>query len=96
MSEDEKIHVDVSRPATLYNGAVSTDFPTLQDAIMAWHRPRPEHKLRERPSGSLAGSFTRQRNYESFSMGRGSSKNREAERLCSVRTVSSWQKSKLS
>jgi hypothetical protein len=46
MSEDEKIHVDVSRPATLYNGAVSTDFPTLQDAIMAWHRPRPEQAQR--------------------------------------------------
>jgi hypothetical protein len=42
MSEDEKIHVDVSRPATLHNGAVSTDFPTLQDAVMAWHRLRPE------------------------------------------------------
>jgi hypothetical protein len=34
MSEDEKIHVDVSRPATLHNGAVSTDFPTLKDAII--------------------------------------------------------------
>ena len=42
MSEDEKIHVDVSRPATLHNGAVSTDFPTLKDAIMAWNRLRPE------------------------------------------------------
>jgi hypothetical protein len=36
MTEDE------SRPATLHNGAVSTDFRTLQDAIMAWHRLRPE------------------------------------------------------
>jgi hypothetical protein len=42
MSEDEKIHVDVSPPATLHNGAVSTDFPTLKDAIMAWNRLRPE------------------------------------------------------
>ena len=33
---------DGNRPATLHNGAVSTDFPTLQDAIMAWHRLRPE------------------------------------------------------
>jgi hypothetical protein len=33
---------DENRPATLHNGAVSTDFPTLQDAIMAWHRLRPE------------------------------------------------------
>ena len=36
MTEDE------NRPATLHNGAVSTDFPTLLDAIMAWHRLRPE------------------------------------------------------
>ena len=33
---------DDNRPATLHNGAVSTDFPTLRDAIMAWHRLRPE------------------------------------------------------
>jgi hypothetical protein len=46
MSEDEKIHVDVSRPATLHNGAVSTDFPTLKDAIMAWNRLRPEQARR--------------------------------------------------
>ena len=42
MSEDVEIHLDVSRPATLHNGAVSTDFPTLKDAIMAWNRLRPE------------------------------------------------------
>ncbi len=46
MSEDEKIHVDVSRPATLHNGAVSTDFPTLKDALMAWNRLRPEQAQR--------------------------------------------------
>ena len=40
MTEDE------NRPATLHNGAVSTDFPTLQDAIMAWHRLRPEQAQR--------------------------------------------------
>ena len=45
MSEDEK-NIDVSRPATLHNGAVSTDFPTLQDAIMAWHKLRPEQAQR--------------------------------------------------
>jgi hypothetical protein len=28
--------------ATLQNGVVSTDFPTLKDAVMAWHRLRPE------------------------------------------------------
>jgi hypothetical protein len=40
MTEDE------DRPATLHNGAVSTDFPTLQDAIKAWHRLRPEQAQR--------------------------------------------------
>jgi len=39
MSKD---HLDENRPATLHNGAVSTDFPTLQDAIQAWNRLRPE------------------------------------------------------
>jgi hypothetical protein len=46
MSEDEKLHVDVSRPATLHNGAVSMDFPTLKDAMMAWTRLRPEQARR--------------------------------------------------
>ena len=36
------LHLDENRPATLHNGAVSTDFPTLQDAIQAWNRLRPE------------------------------------------------------
>ena len=45
MSEDEK-NIDVTRPATLHNGAVSTDFPTLKDAIMAWNRLRPEQAQR--------------------------------------------------
>jgi len=42
MSGDEEIGLDGSRPATLHNGAVSTDFPTLLEAITAWHRLRPE------------------------------------------------------
>jgi hypothetical protein len=46
MSEPEQIRLDGSRSATLHNGAVSTDFPTLQDAIMAWHRLRPEQAQR--------------------------------------------------
>ena len=46
MSEDEKSHVDVGRPAILHNGAVSTDFPTLKDAITAWNRLRPEQAQR--------------------------------------------------
>jgi hypothetical protein len=44
MSGNEEI--DGRRPATLHNDAVSTDFPTLQDAIMAWHRLRPEQAQR--------------------------------------------------
>jgi hypothetical protein len=40
MTEDE------NRPATLHNGAVSTDLATLQDAIMAWHRLLPEQAQR--------------------------------------------------
>jgi hypothetical protein len=46
MGEDEQIHFDGTRPATLHNGAISTDFATLQDAIMAWHRLRPEQALK--------------------------------------------------
>jgi len=46
MSEHEKVHLDGSRPATLHNGAISTDFPTLHEAIMAWHRLRPEQAQR--------------------------------------------------
>jgi hypothetical protein len=46
MSEHEKVRLDGNRPATLHNGAVSTDFPTLQDAIEAWHRLRPEQAQR--------------------------------------------------
>ena len=38
----EKIYEDASRPATLHNGTVSTDCPTLQEAVVAWHRLRPE------------------------------------------------------
>ena len=45
MSE-KKIQLDGNCPATLHNGAVSTDFPTLRDAIIAWHRLRPEQAQR--------------------------------------------------
>jgi hypothetical protein len=45
MGEDEETGFDGSRPATLHNGAVSTDFPTLLEA-MAWHRLRPEQARR--------------------------------------------------
>ena len=46
MTENRKVPIDGSRPATLHNGAISTDFPTLHDAIMAWHRLRPEQAQR--------------------------------------------------
>src|SRR5580693_7988898 len=42
MSEEERIHLDGNRPAPVHDGAVSTDFATIQDAIMAWHGLRPE------------------------------------------------------
>jgi len=45
-SANQKIHVDASRPATLQNGAVSTDCPTLQKAVAVWHRLRPERAQR--------------------------------------------------
>jgi hypothetical protein len=46
VSDDDKIHVDWTRPATLHNGALSTDWPTLRDAVMAWNRLRPEQAQR--------------------------------------------------
>jgi hypothetical protein len=47
MSEDSKIHVDTAQPATLNDGAGKlTDYPTLQEAVMAWHRLRPEQTKR--------------------------------------------------
>jgi hypothetical protein len=46
MGEHEQARLDGGRSAILHNGPVSTDFPTLRDAIMAWHRLRPEHAQR--------------------------------------------------
>jgi hypothetical protein len=42
----EKIYVNASRPATLDNGAISNDCPTLQEAVAAWRRLRPEQAQR--------------------------------------------------
>jgi len=42
VSNDDGTRIDWMRPATLHNGAVSTDWLTLRDAIMAWNRLRPE------------------------------------------------------
>jgi hypothetical protein len=47
VSDDYKIYVDASRPATLNNGAgASTDCATLQEAVLAWQRLPPEQKIR--------------------------------------------------
>ena len=47
MSDDYKIYVDAAQPATLNEGAGKlTDYPTLQEAVMAWHRLRPEQTKR--------------------------------------------------
>ena len=47
MSDDYKIYVDASQPATLNDGAGAlTDCPTLQEAVLAWHRLPPGQKIR--------------------------------------------------
>ena len=47
MSDDYKIYVDPSRPATLNNGAGAlTDCATLQEAVAAWQQLAPEQKIR--------------------------------------------------
>jgi hypothetical protein len=44
---DYKIYVDAGVPATLNNGTgMSTDCPTLQEAVLAWQRLAPEQKIR--------------------------------------------------
>ena len=46
MNNDYKILVDATRPATLNDGAGSlTDCPTLQEAVLAWHKLAPEQKI---------------------------------------------------
>jgi hypothetical protein len=47
VSNNNKIYVDGGLPATLNNGAGAlTDCPTLQEAILAWHKLPPEQKVR--------------------------------------------------
>jgi hypothetical protein len=41
MADEENIYVDASRPATLHDGLFHTDIPTLQEAVIAWHRLPP-------------------------------------------------------
>ena len=46
-SEHHKIYVDAGQPATLNNGTGKlTDYRTLQEAVMAWHRLPPEQTKR--------------------------------------------------
>jgi hypothetical protein len=46
VSDDYKIYVDASRPATLNNGAGALTDSTLQEAVLAWQRLPPEQKIR--------------------------------------------------
>ena len=47
MNEEYKIYVDGGRPATLNDGAgVLTDFATMQEAVLAWHRLASAQKIR--------------------------------------------------
>jgi hypothetical protein len=47
LSDDYKIYVDASQPATLNDGAGAlTDCATLQEAVLAWHRLPPGQKIR--------------------------------------------------
>ena len=46
MADDYRIYVDANWPATLNDGAgVLTDFPTLQEAVLAWRNLAPEQKI---------------------------------------------------
>lgn len=38
MNEAEKIFADARQPATLQHGGRSMNCPTLQEAVLAWHR----------------------------------------------------------
>ena len=43
----DKAFVDAAKPATLNNGGGKlTAYPTLQEAVMAWHRLPPEQTRR--------------------------------------------------
>ena len=47
MTDDFKIYVDATRPATLNDGAgKQTDCATLQEAVLAWHALPSEQKIR--------------------------------------------------
>src|ERR1700722_12558264 len=47
MSDAYKIYVDAGQSATLNNGqGVSTDYLTLEEAVLAWFQLAPEQKIR--------------------------------------------------
>jgi len=47
LTDHSKIYVDAAQPATLNDGAGKlTDYATLQEAVMAWHRLRAEQTKR--------------------------------------------------
>ena len=53
MVDNENIYVDAGQPATLHDRQVHTDLPTLQEAVIAWHRLPPE---RQRTATISAGA----------------------------------------
>jgi hypothetical protein len=41
MNDDDKIYVDASQPAILQHAGRAIDCPTLQEAVIEWHRLPP-------------------------------------------------------
>jgi len=54
---DERIYVDATQPASLLDGAAVTDCPTLQEAIIAWHR-LPKERRRTATIRTATNVFT--------------------------------------
>jgi hypothetical protein len=54
---DEKIYIDASQPASLLDGPNLTDCPTLQEAVIAWHR-LPSERQRTARIRTAANVFT--------------------------------------
>jgi hypothetical protein len=42
MNDADKIYVDAGQPAVLNHSGRSVDCPTLQEAVMEWHRLPPD------------------------------------------------------
>ena len=56
---DEKKYVDGSQPASLLDGETVADCPTLQEAVIAWHR-LPSERQRTATIRTAANVFTAQ------------------------------------